>query len=967
MNLSVDHFDAFHVAVHGKDKKAFNWQTRLLRQIVDEQKWPRVLNLPTGVGKTTCIDIALFALALDAQDEPEKRWCPRRIAMVVDRRIVVDQVAERGRKLLRALVAANAGPVVREVANRLRALSKEADEPLGVFTLRGGMPKDDGWARTPDQPLILASTVDQLGSRLLIQGYGVSKGMKPLHAGLLANDVLVLLDEVHLSQPFAETLDALGRLRKKFAKVSPLNPRFHHAFLSATPGVSNTKPFGLLNEEMSQDSPLGPRLHAPKPTRLREVDDRTALEQACADEARDLIDRHSVIAVVVNRVASAAAIVRQLRDALGDQAEVRLLTGRMRPLDRDDVLRSLRARIVTGRDRETVEMKLIVVGTQCIEAGADFDFDAVVTEAASFDALRQRFGRVDRLGMYEKAEGVVVHDKSAEEDDPVYGDAIEATTAWLKESLDKKTKNINFGVVAVPLPHKDRLTDMMAPKTQAPVLLPAYLDLWMQTSPAPAVVPDVSLWLHGPKSGPADVQVVWRTDLIEDDLACALKAKESDPAKERPATIVAAVRPSSLEAISLPFVAAKCWLSGKDIGDVADVEGTSSEDREHENSRLVLRWDGDDSAVISAATIRPGDTIVVPATRGGIRDGCFDPGATTPVVDLAERASLLARGQPVLRLHPQVLKQLNLSLPVDDVQETRRALGILAKEEEQPSWRKLWLDQLARSKSSIIVDADEPWTVLRGKHVRPQMLRDLLSADDTVEDGVELTTDEDDSFHAGRRVTLSDHSDDVERFARDYAERVLAKELIDDLALAGWLHDVGKADKRFQVLLREGSEITFFKDETPWAKSGMPPGAKAAHRLAQMKSRYPKGARHEVQSLAMLEKHLEVVKAKAHDIDLVLHLVASHHGYCRPFAPVVIDDEPIEVVLSNHQSASFGTVEFSTTTSKHELQRLDAPLADRFWRLVERYGWLELCWLEAILRLADHRASEEEQASGDGL
>ena len=222
MNLSVDDFDAFHIAVHGKDKKAFDWQTRLLRQIVADRKWPRVLDLPTGVGKTTCIDIALFALALDAQEAPETRWCPRRIAMVVDRRIVVDQVAERGRKLLRALVASNAEPVVREVADRLRALSKEAEEPLGVFTLRGGMPKDDGWARTPDQPLILASTVDQLGSRLLIQGYGISKGMKPVHAGLLGNDVLLLLDEVHLSQPFAETLDALSRLRGKFSKTSPL-------------------------------------------------------------------------------------------------------------------------------------------------------------------------------------------------------------------------------------------------------------------------------------------------------------------------------------------------------------------------------------------------------------------------------------------------------------------------------------------------------------------------------------------------------------------------------------------------------------------------------------------------------------------------------------------------------------------------------------------------------------------------
>ncbi|MGH8612214.1 MAG: type I-G CRISPR-associated helicase/endonuclease Cas3g, partial [Gammaproteobacteria bacterium] len=894
-----------------------------------------------------------------------KRWCPRRIAMVVDRRIVVDQVAERGRKLLQALVASNAEPVVREVTACLRTLSKEGEEPLGVFTLRGGMPKDDGWTRTPDQPLILASTVDQLGSRLLIQGYGVSKGMKPVHAGLLGNDVLLLLDEVHLSQPFAETLDALGRLRERFASTSRLCPRFHHAFLSATPGVSNAKPFGLREDEKRPTSPLGTRLHAPKPTRLREVEDRSALEQACAEEARGLIERHKVIAVVVNRVASASALVHRLREALGDQVEVTLLTGRMRPLDRDDVLRSLRPRIMTGRDRASVERNLIVVGTQCIEAGADFDFDAIVTEAASFDALRQRFGRVDRLGLYGKAEGVVVYDKSkSAKDDPVYGDTIAATMAWLKD-LAKKMKDINLGVLALPPPPEEDLTDMVAPRTHAPVLLPAYLDLWMQTSPAPTIVPDVSLWLHGPKSGPADVQVVWRTDLSEDDLADAFNAKEGDSAKERPAAIVAAVRPSSLEAISLSFVAAKRWLRGEDVGDFADVEGKSGEDHERGHGRLVLRWDGDDSAVISVEAIRPGNTIVVPATRGGIRDGCFEPRSTTPVLDLAERAALFSRGQPLLRLHPQVLAQLGLSVPVDDGQETRRALTTLAEQAEPTSWRKLWLDQLAKSKSSILVDTNESWAVLRGKRVHPQKLRALLQTGDTVENGVELTTDEDDSFHAGRPVTLSEHSADVERFARDYAEKVLPKELIEDLALAGWLHDVGKADKRFQVLLREGSEIAFFKDETPWAKSGMPPGAKAAHRLAQRRSSYPKGARHEVQSLAMLEKHLDVVKAKAHDLDLVLHLVASHHGYCRPFAPVVVDDEPVEVVLLNHQSKSFGTVEFSATTSKHELHRLDAPLVDRFWRLVERYGWLELCWIEAILRLADHRASEEEQMSGD--
>ena len=966
MMLSVDEFDAFHVAVHGADKHAFDWQTRLLRQIVANREWPRVLDLPTGAGKTTCIDIALFALALDAQEVKEKRWCPRRIAMVVDRRVVVDQVAERGRKLLRALVDGEAKPVVRKVADRLCSLSKEAKDPLGVFTLRGGMPKDDGWARTPDQPLILASTVDQLGSRLLIQGYGVSKGMKPVHAGLLGNDVLLLLDEVHLSQPFAETLDALGGLRRRFADASLIPARFHHAFLSATPGASNETPFCLTETEKGRDSPLGPRLHASKPTCFFEGDDRTAVERICADKARELIECHNVIAVVVNRLASASTIARQLREVLGEKVDVALLTGRMRPLDRDDVLRTLRPRIMTGRDRASVDRKLIVVGTQCIEAGADFDFDALVTEAASFDALRQRFGRVDRLGLYGKAVGVIVRDKSVK-DDPVYGAAIFKTMAWLKGRRTKKT--IDFGVLKLPLPDENELKDLVAPKAHAPVLLPAYLDLWMQTSPAPTVVPDVSLWLHGPKSGPADVQVVWRADLSDEDLDEAFSAKMSDAAKERPTAIVAAVRPSSLEAMSLPMAAARRWLSGGVAADIVDVEGAASDDGEPQTGKpqtgkLVLRWKGDDSEVIAADALRPGDTIVVPATRGGILYGCFEPGSTAPVPDLAERAALFGRGQPVLRLQANVLTQLGLSLPIDDLQETRGALKVLAEQAEPTSWRKLWLEALARSKSSVVVDTNDPWSVVLGRRIQTQTLRALLHTDDTVEDGVELTTDDDDSFHAGRAVTLSEHSADVERFARDYAEKVLPREMIEDLALAGWLHDIGKTDRRFQVLLREGSEIAFFKDETPWAKSGMPPGAKGAHRRAQIRSKYPKGGRHEVQSVAMLEKHFEVVKAKAHDLDLVFHLVASHHGYCRPFAPVVADDEPVDVFLSSHESKTFGTIDFGPTSSNHQLHRLDAPLADRFWRLVEKYGWLELCWLEAVLRLADHRASELEQMSG---
>ncbi len=292
--------------------------------------------------------------------------------------------------------------------------------PLRVAVLRGGMYRDDTWADSPAQPLICASTVDQVGSRLLFRGYGLGRSGRLTHAGLVGNDSLILVDEAHLSRPFLTTTQAIEALRKPnqpgWGPLAPQLP-FQVVPMSATPG-GQIRPFGLSKDDRSNKT-LQKRLAASKIARVDdEVPTGKDAETINPDKLATRLAEHAVtlsknavkskstqyiprvVGIVVNRVDTARRTFNILKDDKENRREVILLTGRVRPIDRDRLLRDYLKRLQAGRNRpgRPGGAPLFVVATQTIECGADLDLDALVTEVAPLDALRQRFGRVDRLG-----------------------------------------------------------------------------------------------------------------------------------------------------------------------------------------------------------------------------------------------------------------------------------------------------------------------------------------------------------------------------------------------------------------------------------------------------------------------------------------------------------------------------------------------------------------------------------------
>jgi CRISPR-associated endonuclease/helicase Cas3 len=977
MTLSASEFPAYFRAVHGHDP--FPWQTRLAAQVLDAGAhggWPDVLAVPTGCGKTSALDVAVFALAA----QPTR--FPRRVVMVIDRRVVVDQGYEHAMRIGAALMDPT-DPVARQVTENLRALwnGKPGQHPIECAVLRGGMPRDDVWAQRPDRPVLALSTVDQVGSRLLFRGYGVSEKMASVHAGLLGHDTLFLLDEVHLAVPFAETLLALRRRWRGFWP-NALPDRWGVVRLSATPGLKQARDrvFALPPDGEDDTHPrLKQRLQAHKPATLREIPVKGKEEDAkrstfalgCAQAAVELLSvgdlqagKASTIGVILNRVATAREVAARLEADAKNVFDVQLLTGRMRPLDRDTVLETLLPRIKAGRERGANVRPLVVVATQCIEAGADFDFDALVTECASFDALRQRFGRLDRLGERHHAghrSPAVILCRSDQlgpnaDPDPVYGPALKATWDWLKGLGETR----DFGIRRLPDPAEETLTTLIAPPAHAPILLPAHLDAWNQTHPRPEPDPEVALWLHGPQRGEPEVQLVWRADFSEASLKQAqADMPEGAATREDLIARLTACPPGGTEALALPISAVRRWLKAQSSYELTDAVIQETVENKHPQQRRlagrpVFKWDGDESLAVTGDALRAGMTLVVPAAYGGIARGNWDPDASGLVADYGDLVQWQRHHRATLRLNgeslPAALRCLPLPMSSEDdtAQDLRRAV-------------RDWLDALP-------VGLQQPWSeIVAALGGGPRIVTHCdgsltLIARKAAREAV--TTEDDGASFVEHEVSLAAHSEDVWRWAEGFARRVgLPDALREDVVLAAWLHDAGKADPRFQKWLVGGSAVRLALLEAPLAKSAQSLRDRRAGQLARLMAGYPDGYRHELLSVAMVASNAALLE-QAHDSELVLHLVGAHHGWCRPFAPFNDHCEDIQAAVSMTNGPACISAELTAGT-RHRLARLDSGVTDRFWTLTERYGWWGLAWLEAILRLADHRASAVGRGDSD--
>jgi CRISPR-associated endonuclease/helicase Cas3 len=187
------------------------------------------------------------------------------------------------------------------------------------------------------------------------------------------------------------------------------------------------------------------------------------------------------------------------------------------------------------------------------------------------------------------------------------------------------------------------------------------------------------------------------------------------------------------------------------------------------------------------------------------------------------------------------------------------------------------------------------------------------------------SADNEGSTSSNRAVLWKVHVDDVVNNLTNLVARLsLPEELKEALLVAAKFHDHGKRRPLFQRILGN------FDTHVLWAKSGKRSG------------RVPETFRHEFASLFDVETETDFQKLSDEMKDLVLHLIAVHHGRGRPhFSPEeAFDPEP----------------------KGNDIAAVAAKIPRRFGRLQRKFGRWGLAYLESLLRAADYAASANPSA-----
>lgn len=913
-------FADFYRAIHGR--APFPWQERLARQVADTDRWPEQVGVPTGLGKTACLDIAVWWIATQADRDPRRRTAPTRIWWVVNRRLLVDSTHEHAEeRLARVLGEPDASGLTSEdreavasVAERLRSLSADpAAPPLEVIRLRGGVA-----SRTPadpSQPTVILCTLPMYGSRLLFRGYGSTRSLRPIDAAMAGTDSLVLLDEAHLAPHLRTLMDALAACTPGAeALLGDFRSRASITALTAT-GDASAERFDL-NEDDLANSTIDSRLHAAKPVEVRTCEQGDTA-RLLAEAARDLLAGRAPASCLVfaNTPKTARETFERLRGGLPD-AEMLLLTG----LNREREAKRIRACILdpatgmaaTGDSERAREEHLIVVATQTLEVGADLDAEYLVTEACGVRALTQRLGRLNRLGHHPHARAVYVHapppkrrGRASRGDEseswPVYGEE----PARVLERLEGACAEGDDTVVNLP---PARVAEVLgAPGDdpgRAPEVMPGILWEWTKTTTQPEGEAPVEPYFSGIQGADYSVSLIWRVHVPEEGQRLWPRAHDR-------------------EAVDVPIREVR--------------EALEDDDDVHR-----LAPDGMTVEPIRAADLRPGDQIVLAADRGRLDRFGWNRAASEPVVDV----SLMEQGLPldakaIGRLcGVEVGPQLEIALGEDEQDEidqserneaVEEVVAALRAAESPPGWDGgEWV---------AFTEALRPAV----ERPRSEVARLRVAAGESQRPSSDFGSEDDEMSLTPQAVELEEHGRAVGVMARLIAERIgLPPTLAEVVERAGALHDIGKADHRFQRWLDpEGQRATLV------AKSTTHPSRWAATRAA---SGWPRGGRHEDLSARLVRSWLEQHPAwgDPEDRDLLLHLVVSHHGNGRPLLSPV-DDGTAATVSA--------VVDGVSVDAPADLAQVDWDQPRRFRKLNERFGPWGLASLEAIVRLADWSVS----------